>query len=348
MNLKFFGETAITGLEQKQNVLIYVLILAGPFYVIWGLGFMMDMAGLPPEYIIFELALGIVMWGGGTFAYHAKIKMEVASLKAFDSAKVRYDESTVRTLDIMFPENSINYVGETKKGREIWRIGPCTNVFGYDHPTEGWIQWNRMYVLLPFPKVPWGETFLFEQEGELWHKGIPSDSPNCEGVTLHMSPNWINREGEWMPVALVADSWQHYLRAKEAMLKFQKRNIKFKTTEEKDGKLEVKEETLTLPKDPLYADEIIEARMIALNRELTDLRLANKRLDEDRNALLGENIIVEEIVDDRLGAIKRRHKNILRAKKPLRYKFLNMKTGATILAVAVGFLIVFLFATGTV
>ena len=347
MNFKLFGRGPITGLEQRQNVLLYVLILAGPFYVIWGLGFILDSMGAPPEWVVFELVIGIAMWGAGTYGYHAKVKMEVAGLKAFNSAKVRFDENTVKTLDLIFADADTEYIGKTSKGREIWRIGPFTETFSYEHPTEGWISFNRMFVTLPFPKVPWGDTFLFGHEGELWFKSIPCESPNCEGATFHLSPNWMNQEGEWIPVALVAECWQSYMRAKEAMLKFKRKKIEIKTTQvNEQGKKEVKTEVLALPKEPVFADEIIEARLIALNTEITNLKLANKRLEEDRQALLDENVVVDEIVDDRLGAIKRRHRNILRAKKPMRYKFLNMKTGAVIMALAIGFLIVFIFATG--
>lgn len=348
MNLNIFGEKAVTGLQERRNVLTYVLILAGPFYVIFGFGFMLDMAGAGPEWVLMEMALGIAMWIAGTYGYHANRKMELASMKCFDSAKVKLDESTVQTLDLIFPDSSIKYLGKTKKEREIWEIGPFTNIFGYNHPTEGWIEWNSMFVLLPFPKIPWDETFFFQGHGELWFKNIPCESPNCESATFHVSPNWINRDGEWIPVALVADSFLHYFKTKERMLEFQEREITIKTTEVDDkGKTSVKEETLELPEDPIYADEIIEARLIVLSSENTNLKISNRRLQEQRDSLLNEKaIVVREQVDDELNAIKKRHRKISRAKPSMGYKFINMKTFAIILTILVILGIIYVFATG--
>jgi len=66
----------------------------------------------------------------------------------------------------------------------------------------------------------------------------------------------------------------------------------------------------------------------------------------DRNALLNENVIVDDLVDEKVNAGIKRHGNIMRVRKPLSYRFINLKTGALILTVGIIVLLLYLFSTG--
>lgn len=346
MKFKIFGKGPVSGLQQRENTLTYVLILAGPFYVVWGVGMILDMMAVSAELILMELALGIAFWIAGIVSYHANVKSEVAGYKAFNSAKLRFDETTLETVDILFRESDmLRSPFPTSKGREIYRIGPFTNQILYNHPTEGPISFNRANVILPFPSVPWDETFFFGYEGEVWHKGVPSTTSNCEGVVFHVSPNWDCEDGEWLPTMLVADSWAHYMRAKARMLKLPKK-IEHSYLDDK-GKKQTKVIDLS-DVDPIQADELIEGRMIAMQKQITDYKIGKMRAEAQVETYAEEDRNFRKDVKKFVGSIKTRHGNIMRAEEPWKLRVINAKVAALIFALGVTALIMVLFATGAV
>lgn len=283
------------GLDQQTNTVKYILIVAGPFYAVWGLTNYLQYIGFPQEYVMMILGVGMAVWIAGVYGVHSHMKMQAAEYLVFDQAKWRFDENTVTTVDVFIPKDAIQYIGKIGEGKHVYRLGPFPTPIGYLHPDLGLISFRRADWVLP---AKWNDTFFFKPGGEVWWGGIPLVHPNTEGLVLHVK-GWEHKMGEYIPTCEVADSTFHY---KHGMA-----GINPKRMDLKDEDLEKVESTI-------------------LKKENIELHLKVKDLEHHLGKVLDESVDQECIYRQRLADAKRKYVDIMRVEEPWRYKILNLKT----------------------
>jgi len=283
------------GLDQQTNTVKYVLIVAGPFYAVWGVTNYLQYIGFPQEYVMMLLGVGMAVWIAGVYGVHSHMKMQAADFLVFDQAKWRFDENTVTTVDIFIPKDAIQYIGKLDEGKYAYRIGPLPYSIGYLHPDLGLISFNRADWVLP---AKWNDTFFFKPGGEVFWGGIPMTHPNTEGLVLHVK-GWEDYMGEHIPTCEVADSTFHY----------------------KHGMAAIN------PKRMDLTDEDIEkSQIMTLKKENIGLRLQNKDLADHLDKALNESVDQEKVYRKRHADWKRKVQDILATEEPWKYRILNLKT----------------------
>ena len=293
------------GLDQQTNTVKYVLIVAGPFYAVWGITNYLQYIGFPQDYVMMILGVGMAVWIAGVYGVHAHMKMEAAENLVFDQAKWRFDEDTVTTVDIFVPKDGIQYIGKLDQGKHVYRVGPFKSAIGYQHPTLGLIGFNRADWILP---AKWNDTFFFKPGGEVWYGGIPIVHPNTEALVLHVK-GWEHLMGEYIPTCEVADSTFHY----------------------KHGMAGINPKRMNLT-----SEDIEKSENLALKGEIIDLRLENKDLSRHLDKALNESVNEEKIWRKQHEDWKRIHTDVMRTDEPLRYRLVNLKTlGLALVAIVV-------------
>ena len=285
------------GLDQQTNTVKYVLIIAGPFYAVWGVTNYLQYIGFPQEYVMMILGVGMAIWIAGVYGVHSHMKMQAADFLVFDQAKWRFDENTVTTVDIFIPKDAIQYIGKLDEGKHTYRIGPLPYSIGYLHPDLGLISFNRADWVLP---AKWNDTFFFKPGGEVFWGGIPMTHPNTEGLVLHVK-GWEDYMGEHIPTCEVADSTFHY----------------------KHGMAGIN------PKRMDLTDADIEkSQIMTLKKENIGLRLQNKDLADHLDKALNESVDQEKVYRKRHADWKRKVQDIMATEEPWKYRLLNLKTFA--------------------
>jgi hypothetical protein len=285
------------GLDQQTNTVKYVLIVAGPFYAVWGVTNYLQYIGFPQEYVMMLLGVGMAVWIAGVYGVHSHMKMEAADFLVFDQAKWRFDENTVTTVDIFIPKDAIQYIGKLDEGKHAYRIGPLPYSIGYLHPDLGLISFNRADWVLP---AKWNDTFFFKPGGEVFWGGIPMTHPNTEGLVLHVK-GWQQKMGEYIPTCEVADSTFHY---KHGMAGINPKRV------------------------DLTSEDIDKMETTVLKKENIELHLKTKDLEHHLGKVLDESVDQEKIYRERLADAKRKYVDIMRVEEPWKYRLLNLKTFA--------------------
>jgi len=274
----------VSSLNEGRNMLFFCFMLVAPFYLVAGAAFLVDLMGLGPEFTLMTLGMGMAAWGSLTAVHWSNLKSTLAELKLFSSI-VRFNQTVAYQLDMLFDEDVIQYVGTTTKGRDIYRLGFTEN-FGYNHPTEGQITFNRANIVMPFIGIPWKETFSFKNKTQVWFRGLALTCANSEFTVFDVSPFWDWMEGEWVPTFVVADCWARGVRSNAMMLHLETEQIEYEIVE--NGKAVTK--TLNIEKidDPIIANELIEAKIIDAKGAITGLNLAKARITASRDKLLDD------------------------------------------------------------
>jgi len=332
----------VSSLNEGRNMLFFAFMLVAPFYLVAGAAFLVDLMGLGPEFTLMTLGMGMAAWGSLTAVHWSNLKSTLAELKLF-SAIVRFSHTVAYQLDMLFDEDQIKYVGTTtKKGRDIYQVF-FNEYFGYNHPTEGPITFNKAFIILPFGNIPWKETFSFKNKTQVWFKGLALTCSNSEFAVFDVSPFWDWMEGEWIPTFIVADSWQHGVQANAQMLKLTEETIKLPTFE--NGQTVQKEFTINATDDPITGNELIQARLIEAKGIITGLNLKAARLTTQNDNLMDDEMNADEMAQQRLVGAKRRHRNIMNMKEPISWRTINFKYVGYGLAV-LGIILFMLYVLG--
>jgi len=277
-------EVSISSLNEGRNMMFFAFMLVAPFYVVVGAAFIVDLLGLGTEYTLITLIMGMAGWASLTTLHWSNLKSALAELKLF-GAIVRFSQTVAYQLDMLFDEDRIGYVGATSKGRDIYLV-PFTEDYGYNHPAEGPITFNKAYIILPFSRIPWKETFGFKNKTQVWFRGLALTCSNSEMVVFDVPQNWDWVEGEWIPTFVVADCWARGVRSQARMQKLEPQELEYEVIE--DGKPVTKKIEIEKIDDPIIGNEIIESKMITFKGLLSAERLAKARVVTSRDKLLDD------------------------------------------------------------
>lgn len=285
-------KTGITGTNQQKNIIMMLVAMVVPFYLIMGTGFIVALSDLPIWATALVFVCGFMGWGFSINTWYVRAKSRVSSYYCFESAKVHYSETQVSTLDLKFYPDQIKKCDQkTPDGRDVICI-PFTETYIYDHPTYGQVLWNKAFIILPFPDIPFKHTFSFNNTEPLWEMGMMASCPNCEGASFHVSPFWDEIEGEYIPYFMVADSHIHYVLAKAKMLHLDRDAKLVLSGVDEKGFPVTKEIVISELDDKVDAMEYLQSKIIGWTSEMTGLKLKVKRLEKDRKKLLEEKLDV--------------------------------------------------------
>lgn len=331
----------VSSLNEGRNMLFFAFMLVAPFYIVAGAAFIVDLMGLGPEYTLMTLGMGMAAWGSLTAVHWSNLKSTLAELKLFSSI-VRFSHTVAYQLDMLFDEDKIKYVGTTNKGRDIYQVF-FNEDFGYNHPTEGPITFNKAFIVLPFGAIPWKETFSFKNKTQVWFRGLALTCSNSEFTVFDVSPFWDWMEGEWIPTFLVADSWQHGVQANAQMLKLEEETMTIPVVE--GGKTVEREFMIKATDDPIIGNELIQARLIEAKGAITGLNLARARITVSRDQLLDEKKDFDKELQTRREADQRIDRDFFTDEPPLKWRIKNLKPLAYVVA-ALGIIAIMVWLLG--
>jgi len=312
----------ISSLNEGRNMLFFCFMLVAPFYVVAGAAFLVDLMGLGPEITLMVLGMGMAAWGSLTAVYWANLKNQLNDFNLF-CATVNFDENTICQLDVLFDDNSKKY-GVLPNGRQFYRIGPFTENFGYNHPTEGLITFNKIDVAMPFIGVPWKDTFAFQNKTQVWFRGLALTSSHAEFVVFNFAPHWKWDKGEWIPTCTVTGSHLHSLKEQARIRKLDKKKIGYQV-KKADGTYETKYIDITEVDAPVRASELVQIELTRLAAENTGLEMKNARLTAQNDKLIDDEKDADKMAQQRLAGAKRRHRNIMNMKEPISWRTINFK-----------------------
>lgn len=353
MNLNPFSQKEnlnITSLNEGRNMLFFCIQLVAPFYLVTALAFVVDILGLGTEFTLLTLGMGMAAWGSLTAVHWSNLKSALAELKQFSSI-VRFDQTTAYQLSLLFDEDRIEYVGSLerdvdgqKKEQDIYKVHFLEN-YGYIHPTEGLITFNKAYIVLPFPGITWKETFTFKNKMQVWFKGLALTCGNTEFTVFDVSPMWDWIEGEWIPTFKVADSWQRGVRSMANMMKLNQGEIQVPV--EIDG--EMTTQTIKIEEDdtknPFRMNEIIKTTMLAARKEITKIHLSKAQVVASRDNLLDDRRNLAEEVAKIHDANEAVDKTFFADSLKPKWKYMNMKY-AFYGAITIAIVLVLLYVLG--
>jgi len=104
-----------TGLGQQSNTIKYVLIVAGPFYIVYFAFQYMIYLGFPDEINMMFLCMGMMAWGAGVYGFHSHKSKQCQEMLAFPQSKWRFDESTKTAIDLFIQKDGVRYIGKIEK-----------------------------------------------------------------------------------------------------------------------------------------------------------------------------------------------------------------------------------------
>lgn len=327
MKFNFFNEEGSMGVDERKNLVILFVVALVPFYLIILSALALDAIQLETHWIMMEVGFSIMAWIMIIMLWYVKVKGEITSLYVFDDAQIHFDENTRLKLDLKFKPNEMRqFEDPLPDGREIVLI-PFTEVFAYEHPEYGLINWDKAIVVMPFAYIPFEHTFAFRTPADIWHTGMLAECPNCEGAAFHVSPFWEEFEGEWIPVFTVQNSHIHYIISKAQMMHLDEEAVLELYSEDDEGHGQIKTIRLSELDTKIDALELFQTEIISMKSRITSLKLDVRRLSEDREKLLQERVKVAEEAITNFYESDRRLMNL---KPETKTKILNMKALAVL------------------
>lgn len=276
--------------SDKERMVRLIIMILGPFYVVWFLFTALfylqyyDLSGI-------VIGCGLVIWVAGIVILMNQRQMEAARYECFRGLTWRMSTTDRLKADVYV--SSKEDIG-TLGGYCVYKpkfLFPQL----YKHPNlnngEG-IVFDEAYWLLP---DKWKKTFFPVTDQEAWYGSLPV-SVNAEDITLH-NLRWICFKGKYLPVALVIDSNFHL----EVTL----------------GRIQQKEEERET-EIAQYTSQIAD-----LVKENIDVGLEMTSEAQQNQALLKNTENIEELVEQRIEDIKKRHGDIKRIPTPSRWQKIN-------------------------
>lgn len=316
-------DKGVTGTNEISNLFKMAAMIAVPAYVVVIFGFISFIVGLPKEFTFIIFGVGAVVWVTIIMMWWANATKAAALYYCWESAKVKYDEETEHTLDLKFyPEHIRKSEHPTPTGKDIYFIPFINGPYLYDHPTMGPITYDVAALIMPFAGVPFDQTFKFRNKETVWQNGMIAECPNCAQASFHVSPDWLEIDGEFIPVFKVADSTFHYAISKAQMLEIDKDTVIKIPSENDNGEPIIKEVRLSDFDSSISGRELLQAEVTMFHGDLTQLKLENTRLVEDRHRLLKNN---SEIADDAVKEFLETDFKLMNNRPKLRTVRVNMK-----------------------
>lgn len=348
--MRLFGlfgkDEGLKEIDERKNLIILFLAALIPFYFIMLSALIMLSIEANIYMIYMVVGVGAMAWMMILFGWYVRVKDIVTSFFCFEGAEIHYDESTSNRVDLKFYPEEIRYVGTLPdSGRDTYLV-PFIEKFTYDHPVYGEITYDKAFMIMPFPHIPFEHTFAFRSKRQLWHMNMIATSSACEGASFHVSPFWEETETEFIPIFVVADSHIQYVVARAQMEEFDKEGVIEIPKENEKGEIEIESIKIAdLAKTPnVNALELVRVRILEVNSRLLDLKVDNANLSKDREKLLQRTETRDKQVIEEYEKSDRR---LMRAKKGYRFKILNAKylfgLGILVFAFAVLVLLAYVF-----
>jgi hypothetical protein len=297
------GEDKVKAYSEKERMMRLIIMILAPFYVVWFLFNFLFFMQYPIEWSIMTLVCGFFAWGAGIVILMNQRQMEAGQYQCFRGLTWRMSVTDRIKADV-YVDSEIEYIGNLG-GYQVYKPH-FPYAFFYKHPrlNDGkGLVFNKAFWFLP---DKWEQTFFPVPEQEAWYGALPV-TVKAEDVTLHNLRWIVNKQGEYIPVALVVDSNRHF----EATL----------------GRVQLNEEQ----KETAIAKYTCE--IADLTTKNIDLALELASQTEENQGLLKSTEKQEGLVRERLQDIKRRHSNIARIPTESRWQKINWRA-VTVIAVA--------------
>lgn len=207
-----YGYTGISGLNQMQNNFKMLLIILGPFLVVWyGAQYCVYAELVPRAMGPIVILLSIGGWAMYCLGVWAWITTDANKYKGLPQATVYFPDGGVVKYDFLIEPEGITERCKWDDGSVGLELSFVNRYLYQARDMEFPYVFNKILVRVP---AETGKAFKFLSSGEFWHKGMVVETPNCEHVSIYIY-GYVKENGEWKPVGAINDCSFTYAKALE-------------------------------------------------------------------------------------------------------------------------------------